>query len=53
MFSDDNHNWEVGLCVVVVVQSLTHVQFFATLWIASRQAPLSFTISWASLWLRW
>ena len=29
----------------VVVQSLSHVQLFATLWIAARQASLSFTIS--------
>ena len=28
----------------VVVQSLSHVQLFATLWITASQAPLSFTI---------
>ena len=30
---------------LIVVQSLSHVQFFATSWTAARQAPLSFTIS--------
>ena len=30
---------------VVLVQSLSHVQLFATPWTAARQAPLSFTIS--------
>ena len=31
------------------VQSLSHVQFFATPWIAARQASLSITNSWSSL----
>ena len=31
--------------VVVILQSLSHVQLFATPWIAARQASLSFTIS--------
>ena len=31
------------------VQSLSHVQLFATLWIAAHQASLSFTISWSLL----
>ena len=31
--------------VVVVVQLLSHVQLFATLWTTARQASLSFTIS--------
>ena len=31
------------------VQSLSHVQLFATPWIAARQASLSITISWSSL----
>ena len=30
---------------LVVVQSLSHIQLFATPWIAARQASLSFTIS--------
>ena len=30
--------------IVVVVQSLSHVQLFATPWTAARQASLSFTI---------
>ena len=33
----------------VVVQSLNHVQLFVTPWTASRQASLSFTISWSLL----
>ena len=32
-------------CRTVVVQSLSHVQLFATPWTTARQAPLSFTIS--------
>ena len=32
-------------CVVFVFQSLSYVQLFATPWTATRQAPLSFTIS--------
>ena len=31
--------------VVVIVQSLSHIQLFATPWTAARRAPLSFTIS--------
>ena len=34
---------------VVVVQSLSRVQLFATPWTAAPQAPLSFTISWSLL----
>ena len=33
----------------VVVQSLIHVQLFATPWTAALQASLSFTISWSLL----
>ena len=33
----------------VVVQSLSHVQLFATPWTDTRQASLSFTISWRLL----
>ena len=33
------------LVVAVVVQSLSHVQLFATLWTSAHQASLSFTIS--------
>ena len=29
---------------IVIVQSLSHVQLFATLWTAAHQASLSFTI---------
>ena len=35
--------------VVSVVQSLSHVQLFATPWTAACQAPLSFTFSWGLL----
>ena len=35
--------------IVLVVQSLSHVVLFATLWTAARQASLSFTISWSLL----
>ena len=31
--------------LIVVVQSLSHVQLFATPWTAAHQAPLSFTVS--------
>ena len=34
---------------LVVVQSLIHVQLFATPWIVARQASMSFTISWSLL----
>ena len=34
---------------VVVVQLLSHVQLFATPWMAAHQASLSFTISWSLL----
>ena len=35
--------------VVVVVQMLSHVRLFATLWTAAHQASLFFTISWSLL----
>ena len=35
--------------VVVIVQSLSHVQLFATLWIAAHQASLSVSNSWSLL----
>ena len=35
--------------VYCYVQSLSHVQLFATPWTAARQASLSFTISWSLL----
>ena len=37
------------LCFWVFVQSLSHVQLFATSWTAACQASLSFTISWILL----
>ena len=36
-------------CKLVVIQSLSRVQLFATPWIATHQASLSFTISWSLL----
>ena len=35
--------------LVIVVQSLSHVQLFVTSWTAAHQAALSFTISWSLL----
>ena len=35
----------ISICVFVVVQSLSHVQLFATPWTAARQASLAFTSS--------
>ena len=35
--------------IIVVVQSLSHVQLFAAPWTAARQASLSITISWSLL----
>ena len=37
------------ILVVVIVQSLSHVQLFATPWTAACQASLSFSISWSLL----
>ena len=37
------------LFLLSAVQSLNHVQLFATPWTAARQASLSFTISWSLL----
>ena len=37
------------LLFVVVVQSLSYVQLFATPWTAARQPSLSFTIPWSLL----
>ena len=35
--------------LIVVVQSLSHIQLFATPWTAAHQASLSFTVSWSLL----
>ena len=40
-----NFNIYHQMCVVLVVQSLSHVQLFATPWTAAHQAPLSSTFS--------
>ena len=45
-------SWSIHLFLhlfVVVVQLLSHVGFFATLWTVARQAPLSPIISWSLL----
>ena len=34
-------------CVSIAVQFLSRVQFFATPWTVTRQAPVSFSISWS------
>ena len=40
------HNGATGiLCLIFVVQSLSHVRLFATAWTAACQASLSFTMS--------
>ena len=39
-----NHR-SLGITFVVVAQSFSHVQLFATTWIIACQAPLSFTVS--------
>ena len=41
--------WSESAAVVAVVQSLSHVQLFATPWTATHQASLSFTNSWSLL----
>ena len=38
--------WATWEALAVIVQSLSHVQFFVTLWAAAHQASLSFIISW-------
>ena len=35
--------------VLFAVQSLSHIQLFATLWTAAQQVSLSFTVSWGLL----
>ena len=37
--------WRTTICIVVVFQSLSHLQLFVTPWTAPHQASLSFTIS--------
>ena len=44
-----NISLPIPLYLVVVVQSLSCVRLFVTLWSASRQASLSFTVSWSLL----
>ena len=35
--------------IIITVQLLNHVRFFATPWTAVRRTPLSFTMSWSLL----
>ena len=42
------HYWNDLVAVSQSVQSLSHVQLFATPWIAARQVSLSITSSWSS-----
>ena len=37
------------MLLLLLVQSLSHVQLLVTLWTATRQASLSFTVSWSLL----
>ena len=49
---DINYKVAAGLhprMIIIVVQSLTRVQFFLTPWTAACQTSLSFTISWSLL----
>ena len=48
-FSSADAMGVIGLDLVVVVQLLSHVHLFATIWTAACQASLSFTISWSLL----
>ena len=45
MISTQENNCISDFSTHIVVQSLSHVQFFATLWTAACQASLSFTVS--------
>ena len=38
-----------GLLGILVIQLLSHAQLLVTLWVAARQAPLSFTVTWSLL----
>ena len=49
LFARKFYFWKYLLQVVVVVQSLSRVQLFATPWTATHQAALSSTISWSLL----
>ena len=43
------YHWVLFVFIVVIVQSPSHVQLFATPWTAACQVPLSFAISQSSL----
>ena len=44
------HNFYIEINVVAVIQSLSHVQLFATLWTVACQAPLSMGFSRQESW---
>ena len=48
----NKHMKTCSTLLLIVVQSLSHVQLIATPWTAARQTSLSFTISWSLLKLR-
>ena len=50
MLSNAHENHVESRCETVVVQPLSHVRFFVTLWTAACQASLSFTVS--QTWLK-
>ena len=45
------HNFYIEINVVAVIQSLSHVQLFATLWTVACQAPLSMGFSRQEYWI--
>ena len=49
MFSSVSIIYSSNCYVIVVVQSISHVQLFATPWSAAHQASLSLTVSWSLL----
>ena len=50
--TDGNKHMKTCSTVLLIVQSLSHVQLIAIPWTAARQTSLSFTISWSLLKLR-
>ena len=44
-----NIKFSTDIFIIVVVQSLSHVRLFVTLWIAARQASVCFTTPWSLL----
>ena len=48
-FDTRSNSFLTFVIIVVVIQSLSHVQLFSTPWTAAHQASLSFTTSWGLL----